>query len=999
MPGPISAAITNALLLLASPPTKEQTPTILGHVHRRLQAAMPSMPASPQAALAMGQLMFCGDDNAAARTQMINSFAPQAVAIGVVPNLSEATTLLTSAFTCGCSARLPDNGPITTLYTTVMGVISQTGTPPDMRTFVNQVADVLPAVLGSGLLCSTDCQNTWKTLARFALDTAINVQALASARAVLADSTAMVPSDMITRTADSMVDCMCGGIDYRDFITPAIPFIMQQVGNMTVPQLLGGLSGGGGGGGGGGGTPVPVPSIPGSPSTTCESSSWQACTTAPRCSPMCAVASSCHSLDRQLECNACTGPTGCFSCSGPTRVCGGASAPPPPPFALPPFSLPPFALPPGAFRNVPPFPPMSGRRLQSRSGPGQMVRPPPPMGSAPAPSASTALALHLATTYVPLIFSSAFLCDSRCKASMENVIEVGTMAATIIARAQLRSSGAPALALSRVSHVNTLAPAAARATSSCLCGTGATFDWAGLISLGFHLASADQFDMSLVRRALKRVFGGSALCGGQCPTMMSSWGQIGATLLEGFSMQQIGGMVPDPSSLGRRLEGFSTQVGMPMVGRRLTAAVSDSLFGVNLTTAGVTAVHNLVMGVPLCICSRSFNWDGLIDMVEPMLSSSGSPTDALSFTSLLTDTGGCASTACTALATDALTIMNSAYGALGMPADAIPTCSASQAATCTSRCARCFRDDAPPPSNVPLDEYLRESGFSPDVIRRATVGSGPNRPSRAEIMARLSPQGGNPAAKLDAFGGNCSSTCQSTCADPLNIFVPICSMSQSCPPAGVAGYRVKFRANLAMSVADFDEARQLAYKQNVAEMFNSRGAGVNASQITLEITEAAAAPAGRALSETSQISVTSSVSVGSPIAQEIVTSTVGNLTTDSMNTFLGSSFAVTAVAPATTETVSGATGTINAPAGGTAAPASPPASSGSSTNIGLIIGAVAGGLVGVGLLVFLIIVCLASQRRTTTPMMGGGLTVVSEKPTSGLVHNDLAGGKQVASGI
>jgi hypothetical protein len=100
------------------------------------------------------------------------------------------------------------------------------------------------------------------------------------------------------------------------------------------------------------------------------------------------------------------------------------------------------------------------------------------------------------------------------------------------------------------------------------------------------------------------------------------------------------------------------------------------------------------------------------------------------------------------------------------------------------------------------------------------------------------------------------------------------------------------------------------------------------------------------------------------------------------STYLGSSFAVTDVADATTESVSGTTGMINAPAGGTAdAPSSP--SSGSGTNMGLIIGAIAGGVVAGALFAFLL--CYFLGRRTATPMVNSGPTVATEKPTSGLV--------------
>jgi hypothetical protein len=323
-------------------------------------------------------------------------------------------------------------------------------------------------------------------------------------------------------------------------------------------------------------------------------------------------------------------------------------------------------------------------------------------------------------------------------------------------------------------------------------------------------------------------------------------------------MQQIGGMVPG---------------GIPQMGRRLSA-ISDSLFGLNMTTTGVTAVHNIVTNMPQCICSPNFNWDGLVNTMEPPIRSmitTGSPGQ-LPITSMLTDSGGCASSHCTSVATDAFQLMTSITAAYGTPE--LPTCTASTAATCTSRCFRCTQSEPTPQLNASLEMYLRESGYSPDFVQR-TVGSGPSRGGRAEIMSRF--MRGGP--KLDAEGVPCSSECQRACATE-SPFVTICSLSQSCPPQGVAGYRVKFRANLAMTRAAFTEALQTEYKTNVAEMFNGRGADVNASMIELEIADAA--PAGRRLTASAQISVTSSVSVASPIAQAIVTDTVSNLTASSM---------------------------------------------------------------------------------------------------------------------
>merc|ERR1711988_1905112 len=148
-----------------------------------------------------------------------------------------------------------------------------------------------------------------------------------------------------------------------------------------------------------------------------------------------------------------------------------------------------------------------------------------------------------------------------------------------------------------------------------------------------------------------------------------------------------------------------------------------------------------------------------------------------------------------------------------------------------------------------------------------------------------------------------------------------------------------------------------------------------------------AAAAGRRLTASAQISVTSSISVGSPIAQEIVTSTLGNLTADSMNMYLGSSFAVTDVAAPTTASVSGATGTINAPAGGTAKPAASPSSGSSSTNMAPLIGAVAAGCAALGLLAVVAFFRLAKSRPSAAAdsiararVVNTHPTVVTEKP-------------------
>ena len=108
-------------------------------------------------------------------------------------------------------------------------------------------------------------------------------------------------------------------------------------------------------------------------------------------------------------------------------------------------------------------------------------------------------------------------------------MELGARTATILATAQLRHTGASATAIARVADVHRLSPGATQATANCLCGTGASFDWAGIINLGYDMATADRFEVSIMRRALKKIFGGQALCGGSCPEMMSSMGQIGTT--------------------------------------------------------------------------------------------------------------------------------------------------------------------------------------------------------------------------------------------------------------------------------------------------------------------------------------------------------------------------------------------------------------------------------------------------------------------------------------
>jgi hypothetical protein len=140
----------------------------------------------------------------------------------------------------------------------------------------------------------------------------------------------------ITTTANSMVDCMCGGIDYRAFITPAIPYIMNEIGGRTFAQIQNGAG----------------------------------------------------SMSSLLP--------------------GGSSGSPPPPF--PRMNFPPISF---AFPPMPPMPPgfSFGRRLQSS-----------PVAALPSLSPSmlpaslsnmSATALGLATTYVPLIFSSAGLCGGR----------------------------------------------------------------------------------------------------------------------------------------------------------------------------------------------------------------------------------------------------------------------------------------------------------------------------------------------------------------------------------------------------------------------------------------------------------------------------------------------------------------------------------------------------------------------------------------------------------
>ena len=81
--------------------------------------------------------------------------------------------------------------------------------------------------------------------------------------------------------------------------------------------------------------------------------------------------------------------------------------------------------------------------------------------------------------------------------------------------------------------------------------------------------------------------------------------------------------------------------------------------------------------------------------------------------------------------------------------------------------------------------------------------------------------------------------CTETCASGDNpLWLPICTSTFTCPPEGVAGYKLKWSATLGFKKDEFDSAKQELYKSSLANFLTTQGAAVAAADVELAVSKA-----------------------------------------------------------------------------------------------------------------------------------------------------------------
>lgn len=210
----------------------------------------------------------------------------------------------------------------------------------------------------------------------------------------------------------------------------------------------------------------------------------------------------------------------------------------------------------------------------------------------------------------------------------------------------------------------------------------------------------------------------------------------------------------------------------------------------------------------------------------------------------------------------------------------------------------------------------------------------------ATLRTRMSAWGD---ARLDFDGTPCTGWCSSTCAVSTNpVWASTCLNSLTCPPAGVAGYKVLMRTTVNGAVSDFGADEQLAFKQGVARYFSQKGAPVNIENILLTISAGS-------------VVVDAEISTPSSLARQIITDAVSNMTANDAAIYFNTSIASIQTS-ATVTTTAGISGSLGAPENN-----KPPPPGGISVAVIIAVLLVLGGL-GWGIYNWM-------QNREASPMM------------------------------
>lgn len=249
-----------------------------------------------------------------------------------------------------------------------------------------------------------------------------------------------------------------------------------------------------------------------------------------------------------------------------------------------------------------------------------------------------------------------------------------------------------------------------------------------------------------------------------------------------------------------------------------------------------------------------------------------------------------------------------------------------------------------------------QSGISPSYIVSLRRNASATAATTARLVALMA-WGPN---RLDSQGTPCSGYCAANCETGVNpLLMPACGATVACPPAGTAGYRIKFTTRLRKTLAQFDVAARTTFKTNLAAYLSSFGAAINAtSDITLTVTSSSRRM--RMLQSGGSVSVESSIETSSALGSLAVNSAVTNLTAEAAQLYIDPD--ISSVSAPQKVTVAGSTGSLGAPP-----PSSDDAlgsSSNGKPNIGGTIGGIFGGIFGIVMLGVCIAWVMSMKQKT-----------------------------------
>ena len=225
-----------------------------------------------------------------------------------------------------------------------------------------------------------------------------------------------------------------------------------------------------------------------------------------------------------------------------------------------------------------------------------------------------------------------------------------------------------------------------------------------------------------------------------------------------------------------------------------------------------------------------------------------------------------------------------------------------------------------------------QSGISPSYI----VSLRRNATSAAASTSRLVALMAWGSNRLDSQGTPCTGFCANNCEVSRNpLLMPACGATVACPPAGVAGYRIRFTTVLRKTIEQFNTTQRNVFKARLASYVSGFGAAVNATDITLSVSAGS-------------VAVESTIETSSALDSYTINDAVANMSTEAAQLYIDAD--VESLTAPTKVSVAGQAGSLGAPAMSTEGLSQGPNGDAGRSNPGGMIGGIFGGIFGIVML-------------------------------------------------